>query len=105
LALEHYTKEEAPREHAEVLRDLAFAFVTISEVENRAEWVRKALRTYKMASRIFEGLALEREREKDPEFAEMQSNAEKCRRSMQSCKGILKASRKRKSEDQPLGIR
>jgi tetratricopeptide (TPR) repeat protein len=104
-SLEHYQKDEAPREHAEILRDLAFAYVTISEVEDREEWVKRGLRAYKKASRIFEGVAQELEAERDPEAAEMRNDVQRCRRSMQSCKGILKASRKRRSEDQILESR
>ena len=103
VAMEYYTADLAPGEHAEILRDLAYAYITISEVEDREKWGRKALRAYKKASRIFEALSLELEAENDPESAEMRKCAERCRRSMESCKGILKASRRTGSRASTAG--
>ena len=93
-ALQYYTLETAPLEHAEILRDLAFAHVTLSAVEDKEECCKKALKAYKKAFKIYQARSEELEREGDPGAHEMRSQAEKCHRSMQSCKAIFKAGRK-----------
>jgi tetratricopeptide (TPR) repeat protein len=93
-ALQHYTLEKDPLEHAEILRDLAFAYVTLSAVVDREECCKKAFKAYKKAFKIYLARSRELEREGDPGAHEMRSRAEKCSRSMHSCKAIFKAGRK-----------
>ena len=93
-ALQYYTLETAPLEHADILRDLAFAYVTFSEVLDKEECSKKALKAYKKAFKIYRTRSEELEREGDPGAHEMREKAEKCHRSMQSCKAIFKAGRK-----------
>ncbi|MBN1235853.1 MAG: tetratricopeptide repeat protein, partial [Methanotrichaceae archaeon] len=93
-AMQYYTLERAPMEHAEILRDLAFAHVTLSAVEDKEECSKKALKAYKKAFKIYQTRSEELERQSDPGAHEMESLAEKCHRSMQSCKAIFKAGRK-----------
>ena len=93
-ALEYYTSKSAPLEHADILRDLAFAYVTLSAVKDREECSKKALKAYKKASKLYQTSAEELERVGDPAAREMRAQAEKCHRSMQSCKAVFKAGRK-----------
>ncbi|MCK9442631.1 MAG: hypothetical protein M0Q13_14575, partial [Methanothrix sp.] len=93
-ALEYYTLETAPLEHADILRDLAFAHVTFSAVTDKEECSKKALKAYKKAFRIYQTRSEELESVGDPGAREMRDMAEKCHRSMQSCKAIFKAGRK-----------
>ena len=93
-ALQHYTLETAPLEHAGILRDLAFAYVTLSEAEDKEACCKKALKIYMKANKIYQIRSKELERQGDPGAHEMRDLSEKCHRSMQSCKAILKAARK-----------
>ena len=93
-ALQYYTLDTAPQEHADILRDLAFAHVTLSAVEDKEECSKKALKFYKKAYKLYRASSEELEREGDPGAHEMREQAEKCHRSMQSCKAIFKAGRK-----------
>ena len=93
-ALQYYTLETAPLEHAEILKDLAFAHVTLSAVEDKEECYKKALKAYKKAFKIYQTKSEELERQGDPGAHEMREQAEKCHRSMQSCKATFKAGRK-----------
>jgi len=93
-ALRYYTVERGPLEHADILRDLAFAYVTLSAAKDREGCSKKALKAYKKAFRIYQARSEELERESDPAAREMRAQAEKCHRSMQSCKAIFKAGRK-----------
>jgi tetratricopeptide (TPR) repeat protein len=93
-ALQYYTQETAPLEHADILRDLAFAYVTFSAVRDKEECSKKALKAYKKAFKIYRARSEELESEGDPGAHEMREKAEKCHRSMQSCKAIFKAGRK-----------
>jgi hypothetical protein len=92
--LQHYTLETAPLEHAGILRDLAFAYVTLSEAEDKEACCKKALKIYMKANKIYQIRSNELEQQGDPGAHEMRDMAEKCHRSMQSCKAILKAARK-----------
>ncbi|MCX6673749.1 MAG: hypothetical protein NTY37_08230, partial [Methanothrix sp.] len=93
-ALQYYTLETAPLEHADILRDLAFAHVTLSAVEDKEECCKKALKFYKKANKLYQTRSEELERVGDPGAHEMRDRAEKCHRSMHSCKAIFKAGRK-----------
>ena len=93
-ALQYHTPEKASLEAAEVLRDLAFAYFTLSEVEDKEECGKKALKAYKKAFKIYQGMAEQLEEAGDPAASETRHLAEKCHRSLESCKGILKANRK-----------
>lgn len=93
-ALDYYTEERAPVEHADILRDLAYAYVVLSAVDDREECSRKALSAYKRACRIFQKMEEQLERQGDPAAHEMREQADKCHRSMQSCKAIFRAGRR-----------
>ncbi|MDQ1262043.1 MAG: hypothetical protein QG575_1224, partial [Euryarchaeota archaeon] len=93
-AMQYYTLKTAPLEHADILRDLAFAYVTLSDVLDKEECSKKALKAYEKAFKIYRARAEELERKGDPGASEMRENAEKCHRSMQSCKAVFKAGRK-----------
>ena len=95
-ALEYYTVERGPLEHAGVLRVLAYAYAGLSqsEEEDRKEGLMKALKTYKKALQIYQDVEKEMTARGDPGAHEMQEMAEMCRRSLQSCKGMLRARRK-----------
>jgi len=95
-ALEYYTVERGPLEHAGVLRVLAYAYAGLSQSdeEDRKEDLMKALKTYKKALRIYQDVEKEMTARGDPGAHEMQEMAEMCRRSLQSCKGMLRARRK-----------
>jgi hypothetical protein len=92
--MQYYTLETAPLEHADILRDLAFAYVTFSEVLDKEECSKKALKAYKKAFKIYRARSEELERAGHPGAHEMREQAEKCHRSMQSCKAIFKVGRK-----------
>jgi tetratricopeptide (TPR) repeat protein len=96
-SLVFYTVETAPMEHADILKDLAYAYVTLSEAEDREGCCKKALKAYKKAFKIFSKAAIQKEGEGDPTAATVRESAEKCRRSLDSCKRLLKASRKSKT--------
>jgi len=98
-ALKYYTKEREPMEHADILRALAYAYVLLSQEEPEEEaWLKKALKCYKKALPIY------REKEKqlagmgDPAAHEAGERAERCQRSLQSCRAMIKARRKQKTE-------
>ena len=98
-ALKYYTEEGAPMEHADILRALAYAYVLLSQEETEEEaWLKKALKCYKKALPVYQ----QREREMaglgDPAAHEAGEMAERCRRSLQSCRAMIKARRKQKSE-------
>jgi tetratricopeptide (TPR) repeat protein len=93
-AMQYYTSATYPLEHADILRDLAFAYVTFSEVLDKEECSKKALKAYKKAFKIYRARSEELEREGHPGAHEMREKAEKCHRSMQSCKAIFKVGRK-----------
>jgi tetratricopeptide (TPR) repeat protein len=93
-ALQYYTIERAPIMHADILRDLAYAYVTLSEVSEREECCKKALKAYRKAHKIYETHELELERLGDPGARDMREMADRCHRSMQSCKAMFKAGRK-----------
>jgi tetratricopeptide (TPR) repeat protein len=98
-ALKYYTEERAPMEHADILRALAYAYVLLSQEERGEEaWLKKALKCYKKALPIYQ----EREREMagmgDPAAHEAEEMAGSCRRSLQSCRAMIKARRKQKTE-------
>jgi tetratricopeptide (TPR) repeat protein len=97
-ALEYYTFEKAPLEHADILRDLAYANLALSEVEDMEENGKKALKTYKKAFNIFSKEASQREKEGDPTMTSVRDMAEKCHSSMDSCKRILKISKRTKKD-------
>jgi tetratricopeptide (TPR) repeat protein len=96
-ALQYHTPEKSPLEAAEVLRDLAFAYFTLSEVEDKEECGKKALKDYKKAFKIYQEMAGQLEEAGDPAATETRHLAEKCHRSLESCKSILKANRKSRS--------
>jgi tetratricopeptide (TPR) repeat protein len=102
-ALQYHTQERAPLEAAEILRDLAFAYFTLSEVEDKAECGKKALKAYKKAFKIYKGMAEELEEANDPAADETRDLAEKCHRSLESCKSILKAGRKSGTANPEIG--
>ena len=52
-ALEHYSQESTPLEHADILRDLAFAYVTMAEVKDKEECCKTALKIYRRANKIY----------------------------------------------------
>jgi hypothetical protein len=81
-------------EHAEILKDLAFAHVTLSAVEDKEECYKKALKAYKKAFKIYQTKSEELEKQGDPGAHKMREQAEKCHSSMQSCKATFKAGRK-----------
>jgi tetratricopeptide (TPR) repeat protein len=93
-ALRFYILRDSPLELAEVLRDLAFAYFTLSSAEGQIEFAMKAMKNYKKASRIYSGIVRDLEAEGDPGAAGVRELAEGCLRSMESCRRILKASRK-----------
>ena len=98
-ALDYYTEERAPMEHADILRALAYAYFLLSQEEPEAEvWLKKALKCYKKALKIYQ----QREREMagigDPAAHEAGERAERCQRSLQSCRAMIKARRKQKAE-------
>ncbi|MEI8004205.1 MAG: hypothetical protein WCG94_07690, partial [Methanothrix sp.] len=93
-ALQYYKLETSPLEHAEILKDLAFAYVTLSAVEDKEGYRKKALKAYKKANKLYMARSEKLEREGNPGAHEMRTQAEKCHRSMQSCKAIIKAERK-----------
>ena len=98
-ALKYYTEERAPLEHADILLALAYAYVLLSQEEPEEEaWLKKALKCYKKAWPIYQ----QREREMagmgDPAAHEAGERAESCRRSLQSCRAMIKARRKQKAE-------
>ena len=72
-------------------------------VEDREECGKKALKAYKKSFRIYKGMAEELEEAGDPAAKEMRSLAEKCHRSLESCKSILKASRKSGTANPSIG--
>ena len=98
-ALKYYTEERAPLEHADILRALAYAHVLLSREEPEEEaWLKKGLKCYKKALPIYQ----EREREMagmgDPAAHEAEEMAGSCRRSLQSCRALIKARKKQKTE-------
>jgi tetratricopeptide (TPR) repeat protein len=98
-ALKYYTEERAPMEHADILLALAYAYVLLSQEEREEEaWLKKALKCYKKALKIYQ----QREREMagigDPAAHEAGERAERCQRSLQSCRAMIKARRKQKTE-------
>jgi tetratricopeptide (TPR) repeat protein len=99
LALEHYTLEKHPIDHADILRDLAYAYVALSaaaEIAPAEDICKDALRAYRSAQRIYQARAEDLYRSGEwAEAALMRELAAKCQLSMQSCKAIIKAGRKR----------
>jgi tetratricopeptide (TPR) repeat protein len=93
-ALQYYTFEKAPVMHADILKDLAYAYVTLSDVGEREECFKKALKAYRKAHKIYKDAEMDLLSLKDPKAREMRENAERCNRSMQSCKAMFKAGRK-----------
>jgi tetratricopeptide (TPR) repeat protein len=93
-AMEYYTVEKAPLEYADILKDLAFAFVSLARVQDKEESCKTALKAYKKAFKIYCKISTRMEDEGDPDAAEVRSLAEKCHRSMEACKGILKAAKR-----------
>lgn len=114
LALEYYTPTEHPIDHADILRDLAYAYVTLSgaastasnnereertvgkeERGEREECCKKALLAYKTAQKIYreQSRILEQAEQRRASSA-LQEKAEKCSLSMQSCKAIIRSGRK-----------
>jgi tetratricopeptide (TPR) repeat protein len=94
-ALEYYTIERSPLEHADILRVLAYAYAGLSqEEEERAEWLKKALKAYQKALHIYREREKEMAERGDPEAHEMREKVEMGQRSLQSCKGMLRARRK-----------
>jgi hypothetical protein len=63
-------------------------------VADREECSKKALKAYKKAFKIYQTRSEELERLGDAGAREMRDMAEKCHRSMQSCKAIFKTGRK-----------
>jgi tetratricopeptide (TPR) repeat protein len=100
-ALQFYIPDRAPLEYADVLRDQAFAYVALSEVDDKEECCKKALKIYKKAFKIYSGTATELEEKGDPTVVETRDLAEKCHRSMEACKRILKVIKKSKKASQP----
>ena len=80
------------------MRDQAFAYFTLSEVEDREECGKKALKAYKKAFKIYKGMAAKLEEADDPAANELRGLAEKCHRSLESCKAVLKAGRKARND-------
>ena len=121
LALEHYTLEKHPIDHADILRDLAYAYVALSAAVSKEhmgkaksergnekgkgkekekapteEICKDALRAYRSAQRIYQARGEDLDRCGDWALAAlMRELAAKCQLSMQSCKAIIKAGRKR----------
>jgi len=99
-ALEHYTAQRYPLEHADILRALAYAYVLLSqEGQEGEEWLKKALKSYKKALRIYQ--AEEKKAEGD-ELAvhEARELGERCRRSLQSCRAMMRAKKRAQAERQ-----
>ena len=96
-SLDYFTEERAPAEHADILRDLAYAYVSLYAVADSEECSRKALSAYKQAYRIYRKLEEQLEGQGEPTAHEMREQAEKCHRSMQSCKAVFKAGRRAKA--------
>ncbi len=114
LALEHYTLEKHPIDHADILRDLAYAYVALSaaaskehtgkerekEIAPAEDICKDALMAYRSAQRIYQARAVDLDRSGEwAEAALMREHADRCQLSMQSCKAIIKAGRKRAREE------
>jgi tetratricopeptide (TPR) repeat protein len=97
-SLEYYTAEKTPQEHADILRGLAYAYLLLSqeELEGREVegWQKKALRCYKKALRIYQEREKEMAEMGDPGAHEAREMAERCQRSLQSCRAMMRAKRK-----------
>jgi tetratricopeptide (TPR) repeat protein len=95
-ALEHYTADRAPREHADILKGLAYAYVSLSRAdeEDGKEGLKKALKAYKKALQIYQAAEKEMAERGDTAAHEAREMVEMCQRSLQSCKGMLRARRK-----------
>lgn len=92
-----------PLEHADALRDQAFAYVALAEVDDKEECCKKALKIYKKAFKIYSGTASEREERGDPTAVGARDLAEECHRSMDACKRILKVAKRSRKASQPTG--
>jgi tetratricopeptide (TPR) repeat protein len=97
-ALDYYTAERAPLEHADILRGLAYAYLLLSQVGLEGQevegWRKKALRCYKKALRIYQEREKEMAEMGDPGANEAREMAERCQRSLQSCRAMMRAKRK-----------
>jgi len=51
--MEYYALEKAPLEYADILKDLAFAFVSLARVQDKEESCKTALKAYKKAFKIY----------------------------------------------------
>lgn len=89
-ALEFYSSERDPLEHADILRDLGYAYVTLSDVEDKEESCRKAIKVYKKAFKAYSDLAGQLAAEGDPRALEVRDGADRCHRSMEACKRVIK---------------
>jgi len=76
------------------LKDLAFSFVSLARVQDKEESCKTALKAYKKAFKIYCEISTRINADGDPRAAEARKLAEDCHRSMEACKGILKAAKR-----------
>ena len=93
-ALEFYPSDASPLEHADIQRDLGYAYIALSEAEEREENCRKAIKAYKKAFKAYSDAASRLSAEGDPYALDVRNRADECHRSMEACKKILKVSKR-----------
>lgn len=100
LALDYYTLEAHPIDHADIMREMAYAHVALAKAGTGEVSSKRALKAYTAAQKIYQRRALELEKEgAGREAALLREKANRCLLSMQSCRAIIKAARKREGTD------